>query len=80
MDIIGVEDIFIYAIIGINADEQINKQEILISFEIYTDTSKTLLNDSITECYNYATIKKFIVKYVSGTKFLTLEALANNLK
>lgn len=78
-DIIGIDGICVNAIIGINPEERINEQNLLIDLKIICDTKKSLSVDDINICHNYSLITKRIYKYVKNSSFFTIESLANNV-
>jgi len=75
MAIISVEHLRLDTIIGINPDERINKQEVVINYHFDVDISKVALSDSIEDCVNYKTVNKTIIKLVKESQYFTLEKL-----
>ena len=44
-DQIHVKDLLVRTIIGINDDERVNRQDVLINFTLFTDISEAAAND-----------------------------------
>ncbi len=76
MATITVDSLQLDTIIGINPDERVNKQEVLINYHFDVDISKAALSDSINDCVNYKTVNKTIIKHVKESSYFTLEKLA----
>lgn len=75
MATITVEYLRLDTIIGINPDERVNKQEVLIDYHFDVDISKAAQTDAIEDCVNYKTVNKAIIKMVKESSFFTLEKL-----
>lgn len=65
----------ISTIIGFNPEERINPQDILINIEIELDISKAINLDQEDSIYNYKTITKSIIAFVSQSNYNLLEKL-----
>ena len=75
MPTIYVQDLEIYAILGIKQEERENKQKLEIDYWIEADISKAMQSDDIADCVNYRTINKAILKLVEASNFNTIERL-----
>jgi dihydroneopterin aldolase/D-erythro-7,8-dihydroneopterin triphosphate epimerase len=62
-------------IIGINEDERLNKQDVLINITLYTDHT-TAASDDIKDTVNYRTITKETAKLVENSQFFLVEKMA----
>ncbi len=78
-DKIFINKIPIKTIIGVNDDERVNKQKIIISLTLYVDVPKAGKQDNINQVISYYEVTEFVEDYVSKTKFLLLETLAENI-
>jgi FolB domain-containing protein len=79
MDIIFIENLNTYGILGIHPHEQRKPQPIRISARVTTDISRAAENDDILQSINYSTLAKQIAEFVDTTHFFTIEALIENL-
>jgi FolB domain-containing protein len=79
MDKVLIKDLLISGIIGINPIERTQKQDILINIELFTDTSKAAVSDSIQDCVNYRTVTKRIIAHIDQVHRFTVEALASDI-
>jgi FolB domain-containing protein len=79
MDQIIIKNLLLRGIIGINEDERINKQDILINVVIYADTRAAADSDNINDAVNYRTITKRIVRHVEGASNFLVEKLVNDI-
>ena len=79
MDKIIIKDLLLRGIIGINDDERINKQDILVNLIIFADTKSAASSDDISDAVNYRSITKRIIAHVeSGSDYL-VEKLVNDI-
>lgn len=79
MDKIIIEDLLVRSIIGINPDERVNKQDILINMVLYTDIGEAGKNDDISTSVNYKTVTKRVVKHVEESSDLLVEKLVSDI-
>ncbi len=79
MDQILVKDLLVRGIIGINPEERVNRQDILINLVLFTDTHNAAQSDHIKDCVDYRAISKKVIAYVEEAKRFTVEALANDI-
>lgn len=79
MDKIHISDLHFRCIIGINPDERINKQDVLINLTLYTDFSKSIVTEDIEDTVNYKKLKLDIMALVESSSFLLVEKLASTV-
>jgi len=79
MDKIIIKDLFLRGIIGINPDERVNKQDILINMVLYADTRRAAASDDIADAVNYKTITKRVISHVEESADFLVEKLANDI-
>jgi len=77
MDKIIISDLMMRCIIGINPDERVNKQDVIINLTLYTDFSKSIETENIDDTVNYKELKKSIMNLVESSSFLLVEKLAS---
>ena len=76
---IRVKDLCLRTFIGINEDEILNKQDVLINLTIlYPAVDAVEVND-IEHALNYRTITKAIIAHVEGNRFALLERLTQEI-
>jgi dihydroneopterin aldolase/D-erythro-7,8-dihydroneopterin triphosphate epimerase len=78
-DVIEIHDLLVRAIIGINADERVNLQDVLINVRLETDTRPAARSDDIRDAVNYRTIAKEIIDLVENSRFHLVERLAEEV-
>lgn len=76
MDKIFIRDLTFRCIIGINPEERVNKQDVVINLELYTDFSRALASEDIADTVNYKSLKLAVMALVEGSSFLLVEKLA----
>jgi FolB domain-containing protein len=79
LDKIYIRDMKLSCIIGINEDERINQQDIIINIIIYTDLSKACKSDKIEDTVNYKELKKSIVTMTRTSSYYLIERLADHI-
>lgn len=76
MDKIFLRDLRICCIIGINPEERINKQDVIINLTLYTDFQKAIASEEIEDTINYKELKLEVMDLVENSSFLLVEKLA----
>ena len=79
MDRIIIRDLLTRGKIGISEAERSSSQDILINAELFTDTRKAGVSDSIEDCVNYSTISKKILALAENNRRKTVEAFAQDI-
>ena len=78
-DRILIKDLSVPGILGINPDERINEQEILINAVLWADTRPAAISDDIDDAVNYRTITKALIAHVRDGKPMLVERLVQDL-
>lgn len=76
LDKIRIKDLSLRCIIGINDDERINKQDVVINIVMFCELSKAGKTDDIDDTVDYKSIKKKIILLVENSSFFLIEKLA----
>lgn len=79
MDKIIIRDLLLRGIIGINPDERVKKQDILLNIVMYHDISPAAETDDITDAANYKEISKRVIEFVEDSSFLLVERLVTEI-
>jgi FolB domain-containing protein len=79
MDKIIIKDLLLRGIIGINPDERVKKQDILLNIVMYHDIRPAAESDDIKDAANYKEISKRVVEFVEGSSFLLVERLVTEI-
>ena len=78
-DKIHIRDLALRCIIGVNHDERIEKQDVIINVILFTDTRKAGQTDVLEDSVDYKTVKKAILSLVENSSFLLIEKLADEI-
>lgn len=79
MDKIIIKDLLLRGILGINPDERVKRQDILVNVVLYADIRAAAASDAIEDAVNYKTITKKVIKRVEeGSDFL-VEKLVSDI-
>ena len=77
---IKVKNLLLRTYIGFNPEELINKQDVIINFEMETDVSKEVLTtDEPTDILDYKIITKKVIVLVQEGRFKLLEVLTRKI-
>ena len=77
---IKVKDLLLRTYIGFNPDELVNKQDVIINFQIETEISKQAMQaDEPVDILDYKTITKKVIKLVQDGRFKLLEVLTQKI-
>jgi D-erythro-7,8-dihydroneopterin triphosphate epimerase len=76
---IRVKDLRMRTFIGINEDEILNKQDVLINLTILYPAQEAVRDNDIDHALNYRTITKAVIKHVEDNRFALLERLTQEL-
>lgn len=78
-DQIIIKDLLLRTIIGINEDERLNLQDVLINMTLDVDTKTAGQSDDIKDAVNYKTITKNVISLVESSRYLLVEKLAEEI-
>ena len=76
MDRVFIEELTIFAQIGVYDWEQQIKQKLIFDIEMAWDCQKAAETDDVQYCLNYAEVSQFILDYVQSKPFLLVERVA----
>mgnify|MGYP001057977471 CR=1 FL=1 len=75
-DQIQIKDLLLRTIIGINEEERLKRQDVLINIVLYADTRAAGASDAIDDAVNYRTITKRVIRLVEESDFYLVEKMA----
>ena len=78
-DIIEIHDLLLRTIVGINADERVNLQDVLINVRLEVDLRPAGRTDDIEDAVNYRTITKSIIDLVENSRYHLVERMAEEV-
>lgn len=79
MDRIVIEDLLVRGIVGINPEERVDRQDIVIGVTMWVDTRKAAASDDIVDAVNYRTVTKRIIDHVESGAPQLVERLADEI-
>lgn len=79
MDTITIKNLRLRCIIGFNPDERREKQDVVITMELFTDIRQGGETDNPADILNYKTVNKAVIRHVEASSYNTLEALATSI-
>jgi FolB domain-containing protein len=78
-DRIEIRDLLLRGIVGINAEERRDRQDILINLVMWSDFRKAAESDDVNNTVNYRTITKSIIEHVENSQYYLIETLAEHI-
>lgn len=79
MDKIFVKDLLVRGIIGINPEERVKLQDIVINLTLFADISRAAQTDDIEYAVNYKSITKRIIEHVEASSDYLVEKLVTDI-
>ena len=79
MDKIIIRDLLLRGIIGINPDERVKQQDILINMVIWADIRQAAASDAIEDAVDYKSITKRVIQHVEASSDFLVEKLVTAL-
>ena len=79
LDKVIIRDLMVRGIVGINPEERVNRQDILINVVMWANTRPAAASDNIDNAVNYKTVSKACIAHIEQGKPLLVERLAAEL-
>ena len=79
LDRIEIKDLLLRCIIGINADERKDKQDVLINVVMLGDRRAAAESDDIQDAVDYRTVAKKIIEHVEQSQYFLVERMAERI-
>ena len=76
MDRVFIEELTVFAQIGVYDWEQQIKQKLVFDLEMALDCKQAAETDNVAYCLNYAEVSQVIIDYVESKPFLLIERVA----
>lgn len=78
-DRIHIQDLLLRTIVGVNAEERNNRQDVVINLTLHTDLSTAGRSDDLDDTVNYRTVTKQVIEHVEQSEYLLVEKLAEQV-
>ena len=79
MDRIFIKDLRVRGIVGINPEERVTRQDVLVNATLWVDTRPAAVSDDIADAANYRTITKSLIKHIENGEPMLVERLVQEL-
>lgn len=79
LDRIHVRDLTARCIVGVNPDERVNKQDVVVNLTLYADLRKAGRTDDLADTVDYKAVKKAVLELVEASSFMLVERLAETI-
>jgi dihydroneopterin aldolase/D-erythro-7,8-dihydroneopterin triphosphate epimerase len=78
-DSLIIKDLLVRTVIGVAEEERRDKQDVLVTIALVTDTSAPGKSDDIADAVNYRTITKKILALAENNNFHLIERFAEEI-
>lgn len=78
-DRIQIHDLLLRCIVGINPEERVKKQDVIITMTLYSDLRQAGRSDNIDDAVNYKDLTKRVVDHVEASSYFLVEKLAQSI-
>ena len=78
-DFIDIEGLLVRTIVGINPEERVNRQDVVIDVRLAVDMRPAAKSDDIDDAVNYRTLTKQIIALVEESRFQLIERMAQEV-
>ena len=78
-DRIEVHDLLVRCIVGINPEERVKKQDVIINLTLFSDLRQAGLSDDIEDAINYKTLTKRVLDHVEESEYFLVEKMAHKI-
>jgi FolB domain-containing protein len=78
-DTLMIKDLLVRTVLGVNEEERRDKQDVLISMTLFTDTSLPGTTDKLEDAVNYRTITKKVLALAEQSSFQLIERFAEEI-
>jgi FolB domain-containing protein len=78
-DRIEVRDLLVRCIVGINPEERVKKQDVIINLTLFGDLRRAGESDDIDDAINYKTLTKRVLDHVEESEYFLVEKMAHKI-
>jgi FolB domain-containing protein len=78
-DRIEVRDLLVRCIVGINPEERVKKQDVIINLTLFGDLRRAGQSDDIEDAINYKTLTKRVLDHVEESEYFLVEKMAHKI-
>jgi len=79
LDRIYIRDLTVECIVGVNPEERVQKQLVIINIVMHTDLRSPGLSDVLSDTINYKAVKVAVMREVEQSQYLLIERLAERI-
>jgi len=79
MQTLRIKNLKLRIIVGINPEERIHKQDVLINITADVDNSKAIQTEDINDTLNYRNLAKSVIEFVEKSEFYLLDTLVDKV-
>lgn len=79
MQTLRIKNLKLRIIVGINPEERIHKQDVLINITADINNSKAIQTEDINDTLNYRNLAKSVIEFVEKSEFYLLDTLVDKV-
>lgn len=76
-DRIEIHDLLVRCIIGINPEERVKKQDVIVNLTLFGDMRRAAASDNIEDAINYKTLTKHVFDHLEESSYFLVEKMAH---
>ncbi|MER2599715.1 MAG: dihydroneopterin aldolase [Caldilineales bacterium] len=76
-DRIEIHDLLVRCIIGINPEERVKKQDVIVNLTLFGDMRRAAASDDIADAVNYKTLTKRVFDHLEESSYFLVEKMAH---
>ena len=77
LDRIHICDLLVRCIVGINDEERVKRQDVVLNVTLFADLRKPCASDDIADTIDYKKLKLALVEMVENSEYFLIERLAD---
>lgn len=79
LDRIYIRDLAVECIVGVNPEERVKKQLVVINITLHADVSRACQSDALVDTIDYKSLKLAVMREVERSEFQLIEGMAERI-
>lgn len=79
LDTIHIRDLLLRCVLGVNSDERVQRQDVIVNITLKADLRAACASDRIEDTVDYKSLKKRVMAMVEDSSYFLVERLAERI-
>ncbi len=79
LDRIHIRDLAVECIVGVNPEERVKKQLVVINLTLHADLARACRSDTLADTIDYKALKVAVMKEIERSQFQLIESMAERI-